>query len=334
MNYSQSQKILEKVKKAKKVLLNCHRNPDPDSLGSALAMRKVLMSMGKEVEVICPSENLFENVNYLEGYGTIKKNVDFKTYDFSKYDLLITLDSASWDMVSGKKDENTPDIKKVVIDHHDTNTGYGDLNLIDKAANSVAEMLYAVFVDWDIKIDSLVADCLMAGIVGDTGAFRYPGLGKEVFLTVVKLIELGADKDKAITKIYRNDPFNLIKFYGEVLNKMEIDKDRGFVYSVISFETYSKLDKPAMAKESAASMFAQVVEGTEFGFIAVETEPKKLSVSFRSRTGFDTSKIAVRLGGGGHIYASGGRIEGLDFEKASEKLLDTVRRVVDEQKKS
>lgn len=330
MNYKQSQKILEEIRKSDKILLNCHRNPDPDSIGSALALREILLGMNKKVEVICPSKELFGNVSYLYGFDEIKKEVDFSKFDFTKFDLFITLDSSSWDMVSGKKKSSVPDMKIISIDHHITNTNYANINLVDDKVTSVGQLLYMLVEDWGVKINKSIATSLIVAIVGDTGAFRYPGADENTFRVASELMKLGADKDLAIQKLYRSEPIELIKFYAEVLSRLEIDKENKFVWSAVPYETYSKLDKPAMAKESAASMFAQVVEGTDFGFIAIEMEPKTLAISFRSRTGFDTSKIALELGGGGHAFASGAKIEGFVFDEAVEKLLSMVRKVVNE----
>jgi len=326
MNYKGSSKILEEIKKANKILINCHRNPDPDSIGSALALRRVLINMGKQVEVICPSEELFVNVGYLKDYKKIQKGIDFSIFDFSKYEIFITLDSSSWDMVTDTKDFAPKGITTIMIDHHLTNNMYGDLNLVDNKVTSVGELLFSVFEDWKVEIDKETANCLMTGIVGDTGAFRYPGSNERTFQVASKLIGLGADKDRAIHKIYRSEPYKLIKFYGEVLARMKIDQSRKFVWSAIPFEVYKKLGKPATAKESSASLFAQVVKGTEFGFVALEEKKGKLAISFRSRTGFDVSPIAEELGGGGHKSAAGAKIVGLPFDKAVEKVLEVARK--------
>lgn len=333
MNYKESIQILEEIRKANKILVNCHRGPDPDSIGSALALGEVLQNMGKEVEIICPSEELYENIDYLKGFEKIKKGINFNSFDFSKYDLLMTLDSSSLDMVTGLKDfkfEN--DIKVIVIDHHETNTNYGEINLVDKKNTSTGETLFLVFEDWGVILNKDIADSLMTGIVGDTGAFRFPGSNTRTFRVAGELMKLGADKDKAINNLYRSDSFEMIKFYSEVLERFEMDKERKFVWSAVPYSIYEKYSKPVMAKESSASLFSQIVKDTDFGFIAVEQEKDKLAISFRSRTGFDTSIIASRLGGGGHIFASGARIEGLPFDKAVEKLLNTVREIVDEKK--
>jgi phosphoesterase RecJ-like protein len=328
MNYQESIHILEEIEKAENILINCHRGPDPDSIGSALAIYRVLKNMGKKAEIICSSRELYESINYLTDYKNIQKNVDFSTFDFSKFDLFITLDSSSWDMVSGYKKSQIPKIKIINIDHHLTSTRYGYINLIDENVTSTGELLYRVIKDLEIEIDPIVANCLMTAIVGDTGAFGFPNSTSETFLAAADLIKLGADKDKIIQHLYRNEPFNMIKFYGEVLMNLKIDLEGKFVWAALPYEIFKKFGKPNTGRESAASLFTQVVEGTDFGFLAVEQEEKVLSISFRSRTGFDTSKIAFELGGGGHIYASGARITGLPFAKAVEKLLETVKKFV------
>src|SRR4030042_2213848 len=168
MNYQESVQILEEIKLAKNILVNCHRGPDPDSIGSALAMYRVLANMGKKVEVICPSSELYESLSYFTDYKVIQKNVDFSKFDFSKFDLFITLDSSSWDMVSAKKDSPIPKIRIIVIDHHLTGIRYGFINLIDDKVTSTGELLYRIIKDLSLNVDSDTANYLMAAIVGDT----------------------------------------------------------------------------------------------------------------------------------------------------------------------
>jgi len=326
MNYPQSQLILDEIKKANKILLNCHRSPDPDSIGSTLALKIVLEGMGKIVEIVCPSEELDKNVSHLKGYSDIKKKVSFNNFNFSVYDLFISTDSSSVDQITGQKGFEIKGTKVISVDHHVTNTKFADITLLDGKVTSVGELMFLIFEDWQIVFSKEIADCLMAAIVGDTGAFKYPGVSAQTFKVASKLMEYGADKDFAVDKIYRSEPFELIKFYGEALSRVQLDKKNKFVWAAIPHEIYAKLNKPALAKESTASLFAQVVEGTDFGFIALEMEKGKLAISFRSRTGFDTSKLAVELGGGGHVYASGGKVEGLPFDQAVEKVLEVCRK--------
>ena len=119
-HYIESKAILKEVRTSRHIILNCHRSPDPDSIGSALALYTVLIKIGKKVDIYCPSEELDERLSYLEGYKIIKTNTDFSSIDYSHYDLMIDLDSSSWGMVTCDKIVKVPDIKKMVIDHHKT----------------------------------------------------------------------------------------------------------------------------------------------------------------------------------------------------------------------
>ena len=323
MNYKESKVVLGEIKKAKKILLNCHRSPDPDAVGSATAMYQVLTKMGKNVKVVTPS-GLPEGSKFIP-YSEKVDAVNFSKFDFNKFDFCIFLDSSSWDMVTDKKNLAYPKVSYAVIDHHDTNSEWGTINIVDKKRTSTAEIIYLVFKDWGIKIDKNIASSLMAGVIGDTGAFRFPGVGVETMKIGIELMKLGVDKDNVVFNIYQTIPFNLIKFYSEALSRVEIDKKNKFVWTSVPYEVYSKLSKPESARESTSSLFAQIVEDTEFGFVMVEQEKGKLLISFRSRTGFDTSKIAQKLGGGGHVYASGAKVEGLPFEKAVARVLKVVR---------
>jgi len=216
MNYKESKKILEEVKKADKILVNCHRGPDSDSVGSALGLSKVLTSLGKEVTIICPSE-IPEDLMFLAGSEEIKR-VDYSNFDFSEYDLFLIIDSSDYSMVTGAKDIVQP--KKppfIVIDHHFSNKGFGKINLIDSGVTSTGELLYKIFEDWDIPLSADSAECLLTGIIGDTGSFQYQNVGAETLEVAAKLIRLGADKDKIIYQIYRNISFSEVKVWGKII---------------------------------------------------------------------------------------------------------------------
>ncbi len=328
MNYLLSQEVLERIKKSQKILLNCHRNPDPDSIGCALSMYDVLEGMGKDVSILCPSKNLPKVLNFLKNFEKIQDGVDFSSFNFSEFDLFIVMDSSSWDIVSGLKDFKKPDIETIVIDHHDTNESFGDLNIVDPKLTSNAELLYLIFEDWGVELNKFIADCLLCGILGDTGVFRYPGANQKALRIAANLIDIGADKDLIVFRLFRSEPFNLFKFYSVVLKNMKIEKPERFVWSAIPHKIYKRLNPPVNARESSASLFFQEVEGTDFGIVIVEEEQRKVWISFRSRTGFDTSLLAKKLGGGGHIYASGAKLEGLPFNKALRKILHIVKKHV------
>lgn len=336
MNYKKSTKILKKICKAKKIVVNCHKGPDPDSIGSALSASYILKKLGKRVEIVCPSASLDERMHFLPGYADILTAFDFDSLEKKECDLLLALDSASWDMVSGKE-EKPKNLEVIAIDHHLTNTKYAKTNLVDKEASSVGEMLYKVFQDWRVKIDKSTATALLAAIIGDTGIFKYTNTTPVTLKIAGELIELGAEKDKIIYSLFRSIDVSTFNFAGHVLKILEVDRKHRFVWASMDYETFEKLGKPDGAKDFVVSIFAQSAENTDFGIFVLEKQKGIYSISLRARKdGLDVSKMAVDLGGGGHAAAAGGgsALQDLDFNKAVDKVLDIARKFSKQNKKA
>jgi phosphoesterase RecJ-like protein len=325
MNYKESKKILDEIKKAKRILINCHQSPDPDSFSTALSLRKVLLKMGKEVSVVCTSESsLMKEASFMEGYDEIER-VDYSKFNFSDYDLLISPDTADWNQFVGRTEIPKPKIKIVVIDHHATNQGFGKINLIDADSLSCAEVLFRVFEDWGITVEKELANLLLVGIISDTGGFQYSGASKSL-ITGSKLVEKGANLDEIMLNFFRNKTFNSIKMMGDFLSSMELDKEHGFVYMALPYEAYKKYGKPAKLHTFVANLFSNAVDGTLFGITLIEYEPNQTNASFRGRGDFDVSEMAVALGGGGHKATAAATVRDLPFYEAVEKVLKTAQK--------
>jgi phosphoesterase RecJ-like protein len=229
-------------------------------------------------------------------------------------------------MVVGRDSIDLPKLTTIVIDHHKTNKGFGKIDLVDEKTTSTAEILYLMFKDLDIEITPDIATALLTGIIGDTGVFQFKGVGAETLGIAKNLMELGANKDEIVFNVYNSYEFNLLKLLGEILLRMEKDKEDKFVWSAIPFDVYNKYSRPESTKEVAATMFSRIVKETDFGMIMIEIKERTLAISLRSRTDFDVSKIAVALGGGGHENAAGATIEGKEYDEAVERVLQTARK--------
>lgn len=323
MNYKESPKILQEIQKAAKILINCHRSPDPDGIASALSVYYVLTRMGKDVRVVSP-DGATPDCLFLNSSEKIEKT-DFNKFDFCKYDLLIIVDAGNWDQVTGRENIKSSGIKTVVIDHHFTNPGYGAINLVDKKASSDCEVLFRIFEDWEVELSGELSTILLTGIIADTVCFQADGLTSKVFKISEELMNKGADKNLIIFNLYKSQSIGKLKLIGKILEKMKIDENYNFVWSAISKSESGEYLDSQDAKSIAASLFAGSVKNTDFGIFMIEAEDS-LSLSLRSRTGFDVSPIAEELGGGGHKAAAGAKIVGLPFDKAVEKVLEVVRK--------
>jgi phosphoesterase RecJ-like protein len=335
MNYSESQLVLDEIKKANRILVNCHKGPDPDSVGSALALYEVLKTyFKKDVTVVCP-DDLPINTQFLEDRLTDKlvfEKMDFNNIDIKKYDLFIVLDSASWAMVRGGGNNEPIGIKTIVVDHHLTNDRYGQINLIDSNMSSTAELLYFIFKDWGLDMDiengyPFFQKSLLTGIISDTGCLKFSNVDTKTVEVVGDLMKF-VDKDEIVFNLFQKNSLISIKVVGEMLSRVVLDDSKKFVYTALSYEEYKKYGNEEEARDMVSSNFIQSIDGTDFGFVAIEEKPRELSVSFRSRTDFDTSKIALELGGGGHKVASGAKIRDTDFNEALEIVLSVCRKYV------
>lgn len=326
INHETSAKILAAIKKANSILLPLHISPDGDCVGSVLAMSLFLKGLGKKVKIISLSK-IPSWFSYLSRIDVVEI-FDFSKLDFSQFDLFIALDIAQETMITRKDlPEKFPKNLTIInIDHHLTNTNFGNINLVDSNSSSVCEMLYLLFAFWQAKISKETAELLFLGIFADTGCFQYPNCSSQTMRIAAELMDAGANLDKTVLTQFRSYNFKNIKYWQKVLQNMKLDESGKFVWSVISREEITQLGADSEEMEGAASLFCPVVKGTEFGIILDENEGF-VKVSLRSRVSFDVSKIAVDLGGGGHKLAAGFSLK-LPLEEAEKLVLETARKAL------
>ncbi|OGM15514.1 hypothetical protein A2V56_01660 [Candidatus Woesebacteria bacterium RBG_19FT_COMBO_42_9] len=326
MNYKESKKIWGLIRDSKRILLTLHSSPDPDSAGSALSLYYFLKKLGKEVEVVS-FDNVHENLLFAKP-SPIKVIEDVSKFDFSKYDLYISTDTQQPGLLSPFRVEIKfpKKLKIVVIDHHPTNLKFGTINLVDSGRVATAEIIYELLKNWEMEIPKIMATYILSGIIGDSGGFRFPGTSARTFEIVSELTKLGADKDMIMFRQYNNNDFGVLKYWGLILRKMKIDRKNKFTYYAINYEEFKKYADYASSSTSGTDVFMNSVLGTNFGIGMTEKKKGWLSVSLRSRTGIDVSKIARALGvgGGGHVFAAGAKFK-MPYEEAVEKVLLVAR---------
>ena len=158
--------IIEEIKKAESIVILTHDTPDGDAMGSSLAMKLAIESLGKTVDVIIPEySSCFE---FLPGINEIKKETDIE-----KYDLAISVDCANNKILSGYQKYFEKAKTKIVIDHHGSNMMFGDINFVNPVAPACCEVLVGMFDYFGIKITKDIGTCIITGIITDTGGFNY-----------------------------------------------------------------------------------------------------------------------------------------------------------------
>jgi phosphoesterase RecJ-like protein len=323
--------ILEEVKKANHILLHCHPSPDPDSVGSTLAMYQVLKSMGKEVTAIRGDSHTPVAFAAIPGF----ENIIHKSYfevDLSQFDLFIIQDSGSLGQIS--KYEPVvfpPTMKTVVIDHHSSNTGFAAINLIDPTYPAVCQMLYDIFNLWKVEITHPIALCLLAGIFSDTGGFRFATTQVETFLAAAELVKIAPDYSAMIFQIMNSRNPKELQFWGLALSSIHTYFGDSVAIAQVSNEALVKAGIGEGDIPEPISWMLQSVFGWNIAITATEKRAGIISFSFRSRDEkkYDVSKIASVIGGGGHKAASGASLK-VPFPEAIDAVLKAVAQVYPE----
>ncbi len=311
--------ILKQIQKAEKIVILTHESPDGDAVGSSLAMKLIVEKLEKTADVIIPEySRLF---NFLPSAEAIMTDSEIKNYD-----LAISVDCATLKRMAKKEYfENAK--STIVIDHHGSNTMYGDLNYVNPASPACCEVLAGMLKYYEIDITKDIGTCLMTGIITDTGGFRHVGITPETFEFTADLIRLGVDvpdiyKRTLNTKTRAN--FELSK---KVMDRMEILED-----GKVTFTYMNKKDEEEVGAEpgdhEGLVEIGRDIEGIEVSiFIRQKENEEAYKISMRSGNKVNVSDICFLFGGGGHPRAAGALIQG-NVEQVKEKLMKEVRKAL------
>lgn len=311
--------ILKQIQKVEKIVILTHESPDGDAVGSSLAMKLILEKLEKKADVIIPEySRLF---NFLPSAEEIMIDSEIKNYD-----LAISVDCATLKRMAKKEYfENAK--STIVIDHHGSNTMYGDLNYVNPASPACCEVIAGMVKSYEIDITKDIGTCLMTGIITDTGGFRHVGITPETFEFTADLIRLGVDvpdiyKRTLNTKTRAN--FELTK---KVMDRMEILED-----GKVTFTYMNKQDEEEVGAEpgdhEGLVEIGRDIEGVEVSiFIRQKENEDAYKISMRSGNKVNVSDICFLFGGGGHPRAAGALIQG-NVEQVKEKLMKEVRKAL------
>lgn len=300
--------ILAEINKAKSILLSCHPSPDPDSVGSSLAMKFALESVGKKVTVIKGDSVIPQGFMHFPGATEIVMK-NFFEIDLKDYDLYIILDSGAPEMISRVKPVIFPlPIRTLVIDHHPSNKGYADVNFVEPSYQATCAILYDLFNEWGIKIYSNIAANLYVGIYTDTGGFRYENNSARTLAVAAALAEKIPSTSELISKMENNESASTIAFFGKAFSSISVCANGHVAICALSYEDMTSLGIADIGmRGSTISSKMRIVADWYITGSMIEVEPGKVKCSFRSKDekSYDVSKLAMSLGGGGHKMAAG-----------------------------
>ena len=303
--------ILAEIEKAHNILLHCHPSPDPDSVGSALAMKFALASLGKKATVIRGDSEIPEAFMHFPGAKDIVPK-NFGEVDLTEFDLFIIQDS-TLDRVTKAASCVFPEhLALVNIDHHSSNAGGTKIDLLVPSYPATAQILFDLFKLWKIPLTRDIAANLFIGIYTDTGGFKYGGTTSHSFAVAGELIELVPDFPQLISDMENSSTLESLAFEALALSSIETFFGGKVGLSIISSEALKDRAIPPLGiSGSAISAKLRTVAEWKVSGSLIEDEPGHVKLSFRSKDGdaFDVSRLAVALGGGGHKAAAGATLD-------------------------
>ena len=310
--------ILEEINNAQSIVILTHENPDGDAIGSGLALYNALKQIGKNPDIIIPEyPRIFE---FLPGADEIKKESVIE-----KYDLAISVDCATIKMLNGFATYFENAKARVSIDHHSTNTMFGDLNYVSPDAPACAQILLVVFEYFKIEVTKDIGTCILTGIITDTGGFKYSGVTSETFEFVAWLLDKGINVSKIYRKVLQTKTRANFELNRIATNRLEFLED-----GKVAFTYITKKDEESVNAESGDNEgiveTGRDIEGVEVSIFVRETD-KGCKVSMRSNEYVNVSDVCLLLGGGGHIRAAGATMQ-CTIEQAKEKILRQIKSVI------
>jgi phosphoesterase RecJ-like protein len=316
--------FVELVRSHQRFLITTHVRPDPDGLGSQLALADVLEGMGRQVQMVIASA-WPPRYTFLDPERRIARFAP--PGDAHKdAEVIVVLDTGTWNQLGDFGDwMKTSNVKKIVIDHHITQDDLGGIQLVDTSSEATGRLVYEAAQAIGQPLSRRAASCLFAAVATDTGWFRHKNTTPATFALAEKLTRAGADPTYLYDAIYEQNTAARVNLLGLVLQRLRVVENGKVAYSEVHKDDYAKTGAIPQDTEDAVG-YTRSILGVEVGMLFLEQPAGGIKVSFRSRR-VDVAKIASEFGGGGHHLASGATLP-TTLEEAQKRVLDAVRRAL------
>lgn len=299
------------IEQAQKIVIVTHIRPDGDAIGSMLGFGLSLEASGKSVQMVS-ADGVPSTFRFLKGSDRIRTKIEDLAGDI---DLIAVVDAAELSRVGTVLEGYSR--PQLSIDHHITNTGFAQVNLIDTTAVASAEVLAILLAEWGLPFTQPVAEALLAGLLTDTIGFRTNNMSTRALQTAISLMEYGADLSEIYRKALLQRSYSAIQFWGYGLSRLQ--REGRIVWATLTMEE-RKLAGYSGRDDADLINVLSSIEDMDVAVIFVEQPDGSVKVSWRAQREVDVSVIAQNFGGGGHRAASGATVPGPLAEAQSSVL--------------
>lgn len=305
-----------RLRAADDILILSHKNPDGDTIGSALGLCLALRALGKNAAVLCsdPIPKMYEylDINWYDG-----------SYEPS---FVVAVDVASIQLF-GENNNVQEYVKRanLCIDHHGSNSGYAYATLVEPQAAAVCEILTDLIPDnLGVPLTPEIANCLYTGVATDTGCFRFTSTTAKTHLAAARLIQAGAEAGRLNEILFECRSHSRIEAEREALESLEYYFDDRCAMICLTRDQIVQTGVANAELEDLTSL-PRSIEGVEVGLTLRQQPDGSFKISVRTSRDVDACAIARRLGGGGHNRAAGCEISG-NLDNAKRAILQEVQK--------
>lgn len=290
------EQIMECILSAKTIALAGHLNPDGDAIGACLALGGALEKAGKQVQVILEK--------YADKYHLIPNGHLVCTAEEAAIpELFVSLDCGDEGRLGDAFAVFQKAEKKINIDHHESNTYFGELNYVAAKASSTSEIVYNL-LEGRLPITAAEAAGLYAGLIYDTGGFRHSSTSPETMKIAGELMGYGIPFTNIYNRFFDARSFSELKLMGRALDNAELLYDGAVVCSTITTAEIEALGGSSKELDAIINYLKGVL-GAKIACFFYEKTETDVKGSFRGNDGYDVCALAQKFGGGGHVKAAG-----------------------------
>jgi phosphoesterase RecJ-like protein len=320
-------RILEAIRESQVICVVGHIRPDGDCIGSELGLTLALQGQGKDVT--CWNQDpVPDKLRFLDPNKIVETPKRGR-----KFDLVIATDAASYERL-GTIGPCIEDRKLLInIDHHESNTRYGDVNWVSPREPSTGELIYRLLRAANWPIPPNVSNCLFTAVSTDTGSFQYPTTRPSTYHVAGDLVKRGADLAKICDEVYQSFPLGRVRLLRHVYNKFRLTHNDQIAYFWLKQKDFART---GTSKDDSEGLIDHIraIDPVVVACVFEEVNETLTRISLRSKNEhINVSDIAAQFGGGGHPAAAGARIEGTPLS-VQRRVIAAIRKALVDAKKN
>lgn len=317
-NWTQLKQLL---KPGVSCVITSHYSPDGDAIGSELALAHFLRDIGARPHIINqdPVPRIYQ---FLDGAGDIRVySPDADDEIIRNADVIFVLDISAWDRIGSPAAAlKASPATRICIDHHATNDGMADLDLVDPAAAATGELIYSMLTTFQAAIPPAVARQLFVAIATDTGWFRFSNTTAVVFEIAADLTQRGVSPAELYARVHEHLRRERLALLSRGLGELHSAADGRIIWMAFTREMFEQTGADTEDVEGIIDLL-RTIAGIDIAILFREDTDGSVRVSLRSKIDADVSKLAEEFGGGGHTRAAGIRMTGTKLQQATERVV-------------